>query len=269
MNSSLSTVVVPLALLTLCGVPTEARAQDAAPTEARVPSWLADRAADAAWLRETGDSPRALIHLWPNGVEVVLWAPNLVPARVLQDIERYDLWNQTDMVESALCADGAFFTGTRVRMAGLSVFTPTVTSYSKSVGTDRFTMSWSLYTPEQAAAWLARNKAAFADSLARAGITESVDDYLEETHERLPAIASVQGSHTWEHGYYRYAQEIHSANKVTESLVQSFGAGPQLKAALKAALFSVGRMKEAGAAGEKGVTFEVRGASSSTVRPGT
>ena len=234
-----------------------------------LPSWLADRADDAKWLTEQGENPRALIELWPNGVEVVVYLPGLNPADVVARIERYDIWNNTDMVESALCTDGAFFTGTRVRIAGISSFSPTVTSYRKDVGADSFSMNWTLLKEDDASAWLERNKAALASTLSAAGVDREVDDYLEEVRDKLDGLASVEGGHTYEGGYYRYKQEIHSASRIQESLVRSFGAGPQLKAALKSALFSAGRVDLAGKAGEKGVLFDVRGASQNTVRPGT
>ncbi|MCO4769855.1 MAG: hypothetical protein KDA24_07465 [Deltaproteobacteria bacterium] len=237
--------------------------------EAPLPSWLAERAEDATWLRGTGENPRALINLWPSGVEVVVYLPGLVPAAVVSRIERYDIWKNTDMVESALCTDGAFFTGTRVRMAGLSAFSPTVTGYRKDVGGDRFSMSWTLMNEADAEAWLARNEQSFSQMLGTTGLDRELDDYLEEVRDKLGTVSSVDGSHTYEQGYYRYKQEIHSRSKLQESLVRSFGAGPQLKAALKSALFSAGRVDLAGKAGEKGVLFDVRGASQSTVRPGT
>jgi hypothetical protein len=251
-----------LALCLLLLAPLSAAAQ-------ALPSWLADRAEDAKWLAEPGENPRALIDLWPNGVEVVVYLPGLDPAEVVGRIERYDIWNNTDMVESALCTDGAFFTGTRVSIAGLSSFSPTVTSYRKTVAADSFSMTWSLLKEPEATAWLQRNKAALTRSLASSGLEREVDEYLEEITDKLGGLESVEGGHTYEGGYYRYKQEIHSASRLQESLVRSFGAGPQLRAALKSALFSAGRVDLAGKAGEKGVLFDVRGASQNTVRPGT
>ncbi len=234
-----------------------------------LPSWLTERAKDAAWLTETGENPRAIIELWPNGVEVVLYLPGLTPSEVVERIERYDIWTNTDMVESALCADGAFFTGTRVSMAGLSSFSPSVTAYRKDVHADSFSMSWTLLGEEAANAWLERNRSAFTAMLTTAGVDRNVEEYLEEVRGKLGGLASVEGGHTYERGFYRYKQEVHSASRLEESLVRSFGAGPQLRAALKSALFSAGRVDLAGKAGEKGVLFDVRGASKSTVRPGT
>ncbi len=236
---------------------------------AELPSWLADRAEDARWLAEKGERPRALINLWPSGVEVVVYLPGLDPAEVVGRIERYDIWNNTDMVESALCTDGAFFTGTRVKMGLISAFSPTVTAYRKDVGTDRFTMNWTLLAEDDAWAWIQKNKASLATSLQAAKLDVDLDEYLEEVKEKLGTVAFVEGGHTYEGGYYRYHQEIRSASAVTDSLVRSFGSGPQLRAALKSALFSAGRVDLAGKAGEKGVTFDVRGASQTTVRPGT
>lgn len=251
-----------LLLLLLVLLPTTALAQE-------VPSWLTDRADDAAWLRESGENPRALINLWPSGVEVVVYLPGLDPAEVVSRIETYDIWNNTEMVESALCTDGAFFTGTRVKMAGLSAFSPTVTAYRKSVQPASFTMTWTLLPEEEALVWLTRNRDAMTRMLAAARLDREIDDYMEEIRDKIDTVASVEGSHTYEGGYYRYMQEIHSRSKIQESLVRSFGQGPQLRAALKSALFSAGRVDLAGKAGEKGVLFDVRGASQKTVRPGT
>ena len=234
-----------------------------------LPAWLADRAEDAQWLTEKGENPRALINLWPSGVEVVIYLPGLDTADVVSRIERYDIWNNTDMVESALCTDGAFFTGTRVRMAGLSAFSPTITSYRKDVRPEGFTMSWTLLNEEDSNTWLTRNKDALAQMLTQTAVDRGIDDYLEEVRDKIGGVSSVEGSHTYEGGYYRYMQEIHSRSKVQESLVRSFGQGPQLRAALKSALFSAGRVDLAGKAGDKGVEFDVRGASQKTVKPGT
>jgi len=234
-----------------------------------LPAWLADRAEDAQWLTEKGENPRALINLWPSGVEVVIYLPGLDTADVVSRIERYDIWNNTDMVESALCTDGAFFTGTRVRMAGLSAFSPTITSYRKDVRPEGFTMSWTLLNEEDSNTWLTRNKDALAQMLTQTAVDVGIDDYLEEVRDKIGGVSSVEGSHTYEGGYYRYMQEIHSRSKVQESLVRSFGQGPQLRAALKSALFSAGRVDLAGKAGDKGVEFDVRGASQKTVKPGT
>ena len=234
-----------------------------------LPSFLTDRAEDAQWLKEEGERPRALINLWPSGVEVVVYLPGLNPAEVVGRIERYDIWNNTDMVESALCTDGAFFTGTRVRMAGLSAFSPTITSYRKDVRPEGFTMSWTLLNEEDSNTWLTRNKDALAQMLTQTAVDRGIDDYLEEVRDKIGTVSSVEGSHTYEGGYYRYMQEIHSRSKVQESLVRSFGQGPQLRAALKSALFSAGRVDLAGKAGDKGVEFDVRGASQKTVKPGT
>lgn len=236
---------------------------------AAVPSWLAERADDAKWLTEQGENPRALIDLWPNGVEVVVYLPGLNPAEVVERIERYDIWTNTEMVESALCTDGAFFTGTRVKMAGLSSFSPTVTSYSKSVSAASFSMNWTLLAEDDSNAWLERNRPAFEAMLKAANLHREADEYLEEVRDKLDGLASVEGGHTYEGGFYRYKQEVHSASKFQEGLVRSFGSGPQLRAALKSALFSAGRVDLAGKAGEKGVLFDVRGASQDTVRPGT
>ena len=126
-------------------------------TQEPLPTWLQDRAEDAAWLATPGETPRALINLWPSGVEVVLYLPGLDPADVVARIEQYDIWNNTDMVESALCTDGAFFTGTRVHMAGLTAFSPTVTSYRKTVEAGAFSMQWSLLSEEASRAWLTKN----------------------------------------------------------------------------------------------------------------
>jgi len=233
------------------------------------PAWLADRADDARWLTETGENPRALIQLWPNGVEVVVYLPGLDPAEVVARIERYDIWTNTDMVESALCTDGAFFTGTRVKIGGLSSFGPAITSYRKTVAADSFSMTWSMLDEAAGKLWLERNKAAFTTMLASSPVDTDVDTYLAEVHDKLDGLSSIEGGHTYEGGFYRYKQEIHSSSRIQESLVRSFGAGPQLRAALKSALFSAGRVDLAGKAGEKGVLFDVRGASQSTVRPGT
>ncbi len=258
----------PLALVLLC-VSLCALPNPASADQVPLPSWLQERGDDARWLSENGENPRAVIDLWPSGVEVILYLPGLDPADVVSRIERYDIWNNTDMVESALCADGAFFTGTRVRLGALSAFSPTVTSYSKNVQTTSFTMDWTLMPEEEAKSWLARNEAAFGSMLGAAGLDEELGDYLEEVHDKLDTISSVVGSHTYEAGFYRYKQELHSKSRLQESLVRSFGAGPQLRAALKSALFSAGRVDLAGPAGEKGVLFDVRGASSKTVHPGT
>jgi len=258
----------PLAFLLLC-VSLCALPSPAVADQAPLPSWLQDRAEDARWLAETGENPRAVIELWPSGVEVILYLPGLDPADVVRRIETYDIWNNTDMVESALCTDGAFFTGTRVRLGALSAFSPTVTSYRKNVQPTSFSMDWTLMPVDEAKGWLARNKGAFGTMLGAAGLDEDLDDYLEEVHDKLDTISSVEGSHTYEAGYYRYKQELHSKSRLQESLVRSFGSGPQLRAALKSALFSAGRVDLAGPAGEKGVLFDVRGSSSKTVHPGT
>jgi len=130
-------------------------------------------------------------------------------------------------------------------------------------------MNWTLLNEEDAWAWIQRNKASLASSLTAANLDVELEEYLEEVKDKLGTVAFVEGGHTYEGGFYRYHQEIRSASKVTDSLVRSFGSGPQLRAALKSALFSAGRVDLAGKAGEKGVTFDVRGASQSTVRPGT
>ncbi len=249
-------------LVRLTLLPAGASAED-------LPTWLADRADDAAWLQETGENPRALINLWPSGVEVVVYLPGLDPAEVVARIERYDIWHNTDMVESALCTDGAFFTGTRVKMGGLSAFSPTVTGYRKDVSVDRFTMSWTLMPPAESMAWITKNRVAFVRMLGAARLEVEPEEYLEEVEDKIDTVAFVEGGHTYEKGYYRYMQEVRSASRLTDSLVRSFGSGPQLRAALKSALFSAGRIDLAGKAGEKGVLFDVRGASQKTVRPGT
>lgn len=258
----------PLVLVLLC-VTVGALPTPAAADQVPLPPWLQERAEDARWLAEPGENPRAVIELWPSGVEVILYLPGLVPAEVVARIERYDIWKNTDMVESALCTEGAFFTGTRVRMAGLSAFSPTVTTYRKDVQSASFTMSWTLLPVDRATAWLARNREGFERMLAAAKLDREIDEYLEEVQGKLGTIASVEGSHTYDNGFYRYKQELHSASKLQESLVRSFGAGPQLRAALKSALFSAGRDDLAGPAGEKGVLFDVRGVSQKTVYPGT
>ncbi len=260
----LRTLTLLVFVLALGALPSPAAAD-----QVPLPSWLQARADDARWLAEPGENPRALIELWPSGVEVIVYLPGLVPSEVVARIERYDIWTNTDMVESALCTDGAFFTGTRVKMAGLSAFSPTVTSYTKDVGSATFSMTWSLLPVDQATAWLARNRQELERMLGTAKLDREIDEYLQEVEDKLGALESVEGSHTYDNGYYRYKQEVHSASRLQESLVRSFGAGPQLRAALKSALFSAGRVDLAGPAGDKGVLFDVRGASQKTVSPGT
>lgn len=256
-------VLAPLVLASVL-IPTSPSAGDVV-----LPSWLADRAADAQWLMESGERPRAIIDLWDNGVEVVLYLPGLDPREVVSTIERYDIYFNTDMVESAFCADGAFFTGSRLTAPGIDVFSPTVTSYRKVVGDDHFTMSWELLSVDDSAEYVRAHRAQLERSLKDAGLDRTVDDYIEETVEKLGAIASVEGSHRYEGGFYAYKQEIHSASRFHESLVRSFGAKPQLRAALKSALFSAGRVDLAGKAGDKGTKFDLRGGSYDSIRPGT
>ena len=256
-------VFAPLVLASLL-LPTTPSANDVA-----LPSWLAERGEDALWLTQSGERPRAIIDLWDNGVEVVLYLPGLDPATVVSTIERYDIYFNTDMVESAYCADGAFFTGSRLTAVGIDVFSPTVTTYAKTVGSDHFTMSWGLLSVEKSADYVRAHRNDMEKSLKDAGLEREVDEYIAETVEKLGAIASVEGSHRYEGGFYAYKQEIHSASKFHESLVRSFGAKPQLRAALKSALFSAGRVDLAGKAGDKGAKFDLRGGSYDTIRPGT
>ncbi len=241
----------------------------AARGEIALPSWLADRAEDAQWLTEEGERPRAIIDLWANGVEVVLYLPDLDPKQVVDRIEVYDIWNQTDMVESSFCADGAFFTGSRLTAPGIDVFSPTVTWYLTSIKGSDFEMKWGLMSKESASEYVLAHRSEMEATIRAAGIEDTVDDYLAETVERLGVIASVTGSHRYRGGFYSYRQEIHSANTFHEELVQRFGARPQLRAALKSALFSVGQFELAGPRGEKGTKFDLRGGSYSSIRPGT
>jgi len=234
-----------------------------------IPSWLQDRATDALWLTEPGERPKAIIDLGENGVEVVLYLPGLNPADVVQRIETYDIYFNTDMVESAYCADGAFFTGTRLTAPGIDVFSPTVTWYHKEVGAEGFRMWWELMSTAESVEYIKAHRADLERSLTNAGLDHDVDEYLAEATEKLGAIASVEGSHHYEAGFYAYKQEIHSASRFHETLVRSFGAKPQLRAALKSALFSAGRVDLAGKAGDKGSKFDLRGGDYSTIRPGT
>ncbi len=251
-------------LVLLSGVALPASAGDVA-----LPGWLQHRADDVTWLVAEGERPRAIIDLWDNGVEVVLHLPDLDPAEVVRRIEVYDIYNNTDMVESAYCADGVFFTGSRLTAPGIDVFSPTATWYRKEVAADRFTMDWGLLPVDRAAEYVRAHRAEMEASLRAAGVDKEVDAYIEETVERLGVVASVEGSHRYEGGFYAYKQEIHSANRVHEALVRSFGAKPQLRAALKSALFSTGQLELAGMAGEKGAKFDLRGGEYRTIRPGT
>ena len=218
--------------------------------ELLLPSWLVGREDDARWLMEEGERPRALISLGENGVEVILHLPGLDPAEILRKIEEYAVYEQTELVESSFCASGAFFTGTRLKAVGIDVYTPTVTRYWTELGTGRLHMGWDLMPVDASRDYLRAHRDALAASLRRAGLDRDVDAYLAESLDKLGAMASVEGSHRYEHGFYAYSQEVHSASRVQEALVRSFGAKPQLRAALKSALFSVGREDLAGGMGD-------------------
>jgi len=250
-------------LLVIVGLAAPATAGDLV-----LPSWLQGREADARWLMESGDRPRAMISLWDNGTEVVLYLPGLDTNEIVRGIERYAVYEQTEMVESSFCTDGAFFTGTRLTAPGIDVYQPTVTSYRKEVAPGKLHMWWTLMPRSEAADYVRAHRDQMARSLRSAGLDRDLDEYIEETVEKLGGISSVEGSHRYEHGFYSYKQEIHSSSKAQEALVRAFGAKPQLRAALKSALFSIGREDLAGPPGEKGVKFDLRGAEVDTIRPG-
>lgn len=255
--------LAPLLLIPLAA-PTGASADDLV-----LPSWLQGREDDARWLMESGDRPRAMISLWDNGTEVVLYLPGLDVDQIVAGIEHYAVYDQTDMVESSFCADGAFFTGTRLSAPGFDVYTPTVTHYRKEVAPGRLHMWWTLASVEESTAFVRAHRTDMQRSLSAAGLEHDVDEYIEETIEQFGGISAVEGSHRYELGFYAYKQEIHSSSRAQEALVRAFGAKPQLRAALKSALFSVGRADLAGPAGEKGPKFDLRGAEVSTIRPGS
>jgi len=231
-----------------------------------LPGFLAGREADATWLQGgTKDAPRALITLNSNDVEVILWLPETTPKGLHAAVYQYDVWKRTEQVETSFQIDGAFFTGTRV----FGNFSPTVTANKTEVLTDdKVVISWKLMPEAEAKAWLHKNKDRLAKAVTVGQTDDTVDEYLEDIEARLGTIAHVEGSHTYDGGWYRYRQVIQAKNKAIESIVSTLGSKPQMSAALKAACYSTGNHAWAGREGSKGVEFEVRGSRDGSLRPG-
>lgn len=232
---------------------------------ADLPVWLKGREADAAWLQGgTKETPRALIEISDSDVEVILWIPETTPDQIVRNVYNYDVYKRTKTVETSFEADGVFFTGTRV----LGNFSPTVTNNRKVLGDGTLTISWTLMPLEQAKAWVTDHRSHVETAVQKAGLDVSVDDYMQEILERVDTIASVEGAHDFDHGWYRYRQVIAPRNQAVAGIVNALGKGPQLSAALKAACYSTGNHTWAGPSGSKGVEFEVRGYTDGLVRPG-
>lgn len=238
----------------------------AAPTAASdSPPWMQRHAEHDSWLRgSTKEQPRAIIEISDSDVEVVLFIPHTTPDQIVQSVYTYDVYKRTEQVETSFQADGAFFTGTRV----LGNFSPTVTANSKQVGTDTLTISWKLMAPEPSMTYIRNHRALVDQAVKAAGLDDTTDEYIEEIGERIDTIASVEGSHEYWKGYYRYRQVVRPKNSAVAGIVNSLGKSPQMAAALKAACYSTGNHQWAGPEGKKGVEFEIRGYDDGTMRPG-
>ena len=244
-----------LALLFLL-LPTSALAID-------VPPWLADHAADAQWLAEAPDQPRAILIMEEGFAQVVLYVPQITAEHIVKAVVNYDVYMRTEAVETAFESDGHFFTGTRL----LGQFNPTITDYTIVRNGDALTFSWSHIKKEQAIPWLKERRALVTKAIAAAGLDHDTDEYIEEIEDRYHVIADVIGHHMYENGFYRYTQQAKTKSRFAQGLVDGLGKGMQVAAALKAACYSIGLYDWAGPSGEKGVEFEARGNMGKSMRP--
>ena len=228
-----------------------------------VPSWLADRADDAKWLAEAPDQPRALLTMEEGFAEVVLYLPEQSPDGVVKTVMNYDVWKRTEAVEAAFVTDGAFFTATRL----LGQFNPTITDSRLQNDGKKLVLSWKHTPKERALPWLEAHRDDLDRAIKTAGLDRELDEYLEEVEARYHVIADVDGSHTFEGGFYRYSQAAKTSSRFAQGLVDSLGKKMQVAAALKAACYSTGRYDWAGPSGDRGPEFETRGNMGGSMRP--
>jgi hypothetical protein len=251
--------ILLLAVL-LSWVPPSVGARDA--TCIGQPEWLRGDETAARWL--AGGDRRAILNLRDNTVEVILCLKGRDADDIVERVLRYDVHRRTTDVETSFQADGVFFTGTRV--AGS--FTPTLTAFELRRSEGAMVLSWRSMPPEDARGWLEEHRPQLREALAEAGVDKDVDRYLEQITKSLDKIALVTGAHEFQGGWYRYSQRVEIRNALVRTLVERAGRQRQMRAALKAACFSVGMDDWAGSAGHSGPNFEVRGDGAPQLRPG-